>query len=155
MEKPMAKKTEKKSKGFDYKGYVSNLGKVGTFYKDKKDSKGVEGTLVAIQEKGVYAKVKGDMFPRLFARADFGTTGTVKCSCGKTFRLVEVKGSSKKGKGKDSDNDSYGDFGKNGKKKAGATISYLNKIKDLDQHDDDDWDTIVELTKKLGKNFSK
>lgn len=139
-------KDKKNNKKFDYKGYVSNLGKVGTFYKDGKDSKGVEGTLVSIAENGVYAKVKDSIFPRLFARADFGSEATFKMQ-GKTYKIVEVKN----GKGsKSKDNDSYGSFsGKNGAKKAKSLIKFLNKIDGLDQHDDDDWKEIVEASKKL------
>lgn len=152
----MPKKTESKnSKKFDYKGYVSNLGKVGTFYKDNKDKTGVEGTLVAIQEKGVYAKIKGDLFPRLFARADFNGEGTLKLN-GKTYKIVEVKdGKSKSGKKSKSDSDSYGDFGKNGRKKAQNFISMAKKIEDLDFDDTDDYNEAVELGKKFGKLFTK
>ena len=98
-------------------------------------------------------------FPVLFARADFGTHGTVKCSCGKTFKLVEVKGSDKKsnkGRGSKSysDNGSRGKFGDNGSKKAKALIKFLDRIEDRDQHDDDDWEEIVEDSKKFVKSFN-
>lgn len=140
-------KDKKNNKKFDYKGYVSNLGKVGTFYKDGKDSKGIEGTLVSIAENGVYAKVKDSLFPRLFARADFGQNGILNLN-GKTYKLVEVKGNKKSSSSKDKD--SYGKFtGKNGAKKAKSLIKFLNEIDGLDQHNDDDWAEIVEATKKL------
>lgn len=144
---------------FDYKGYVSNLGKTGTFYKDKKDSKGVEGQLVSIAEKGVYAMVKNIPFPQLFARADFGTHGTVKCSCGKTFKLVEVKGSDKKnhknnhssGKNHYSVGNEYGKF--DNSKQAKAMYSFLNwfEKEEPDLEDDDDCDQVVEKAKKFVK----
>lgn len=156
----MAKdKSKSKDSKFDYKGYVSNLGKDGTFYKDKKDSKGVNGTLVSIAENGVYAKVKGVLFPQLFARADFHTGFKTKCSCGKTITVTigDEKSKDKKGKkGKSSsysDDGSKGKFGENGAKKAKSLISFLEAVDDLDQHDDDDWEDIVEAYKKSLKAF--
>lgn len=155
----MKERNNKKDK-FDYKGYVSNLGKKGTFYKDKKDSKGTEGTLVSIAEKGVYAMVAKMPFPVLFARADFGTHGTVKCSCGKEYKMVPVNSSDKKGHGNKnkhsySDNGSYGRFGDNGSKKGKAMFGFLNwyEDKEPDLDDEDDCEKVVEKFKKTLKAF--
>lgn len=152
------KSNNKKGKSFDYKGYVSNLGKVGTFYESGKDSKGVEGTLVSIAENGVYAKVKNSMFPRLFARANFSGDGILKLN-GKTYKLVETKGSGSgskgKGKGKDknSEKGSYGKFGGNGGKKADAMYSFINFVDGRDTDDDDECEEIVEKFKATLKAF--
>lgn len=151
-------KTKKKGKSFDYKGYVSNLGKVGTFYESGKDSKGIEGTLVSIAENGVYAKVKNSIFPRLFARADFGGEGILKLN-GKTYKLVETKnsGSNGKGKGKGKGNNSekggYGKFGSNGGKKANAMYKFINFVDGMDTEDDDECEEIVEKFKATLKAF--
>jgi len=140
---------EKKSKKFDYKGYVSNLGKIGTFYSSRKDSKGVEGTLVSIAEKGVYAKVKDSLFPRLFARADFNGNGILKLN-GKSYKLVEIK-NDKKGSSNE-DKDSYGQFtGKNGSKVAKKALKYAKAIANLNLDDDDEYAEFVELTKNNNK----
>lgn len=147
--------------GFDYKGYVSNLGKKGTFYKDNKDSKGIEGTLVSIAEKGVYAMVAKMPFPVLFARADFGSEGTLKLN-GKVYKIVEQKSSKKdkdsKGKGKNkkhfSDNGSYGEFGSNGSKKAKAMLKFLKENSDVNLDDDDTYEEVVEDFKTALKAFN-
>lgn len=149
-------KTKKKVKSFDYKGYVSNLGKVGTFYESGKDSKGIEGTLVSIAENGVYAKVKNSIFPRLFARADFGEEGILKLN-GKTYKLVETKNSGSKGKGKgkgkNQDSGSYGTFSGNGGKKANAMYNFINFVDGMDTDDDDECEKIVEKFKTTLKAF--
>lgn len=148
---------------FDYKGYVSNLGKVGTFYKDKKDSKGTEGTLVSIAEKGVYAMVAKMPFPVLFTRATFGEDGTLKLN-GKTYKLVEQKGSKSKSSNKNSRNNnskghsvSSNEYGQlDNSKQAKAMYSFLNWFEENepDTKDDDDCDEVVEKWKKALKAFN-
>lgn len=95
----------------------------------------------------MYAKIKGDIFPRLFASADFGATFGNEITVNGVKYIRASKGSKDKSKSKDS----YGSFGKNGSKKAKSLIALLDGYKDLDKDDDDDWEKLVEL----GKDFLK
>jgi hypothetical protein len=149
-------KTKDNKKKFDSKKYVANLGKTGMFYNDRKNSKGTEGVLVSVAKDCVYAKTKGSLFPQAFQRAEFGGTGNFKCSCGKTFKMVEVNedksSKSKKSKGS---KDSYGSFSGDGRKKSKALTSFADLIEDLNYEDDDDYEKMVEASKKLAKVLSK
>ncbi len=147
---------------FDYKGYVSNLGKTGTFYKDKKDSKGVEGQLVSIAEKGVYAMVKNIPFPQLFARADFGKSVELTID-GRKYNCTPVKGSDRKnhGKGKHSGkknhfsiSEEYGQLNNSSEAKALYAFTNWYDKNEPDTRDDDDCDQVVEKFKKVLKAFS-
>lgn len=96
--------------GKDFGKYAKHMGETGLFFKNTKDKTGVTGIFSQYAVKGgkivgLLATVKGHIWPQFFEKADFtGANGTVACTCGKTYKLVEVTGKDKNRSGKRGNN---------------------------------------------------